>query len=74
PGFDERYMVALVELEEGTRLVSNLVGTTPEEASIGMAVEVRFEQFDNDVVLPQFVPAGADADAAGGTAGTGADR
>ena len=79
PGFDERYMVALVELEEGTRLVSNLVGTTPEEASIGMAVEVRFEHFDNDVVLPQFVPADTDAGTAVGSAdgtaaGTGADR
>ncbi|MDA8340754.1 MAG: Zn-ribbon domain-containing OB-fold protein [Actinomycetota bacterium] len=77
PGFDERFIVALVELEEGTRLVSNLVGTTPEEASIGMAVEVRFEHFDNDVVLPQFVPAGGGPGGAAGAApdpGTGADR
>lgn len=59
PWFEPGYIVALIDLEEGTRLVSNLVGIAPEEATIGMAVEVFFEHFDDGLVLPQFRPAGA---------------
>ena len=40
PAFDYPLVVALVELEEGTRLVANVSGITPETAAIGMAVEV----------------------------------
>jgi uncharacterized OB-fold protein len=54
PWFDYPYIVALVELDEGTRLVSNLIDITPDEASIGMAVEVVYVTFDDDVVLHQF--------------------
>lgn len=59
PFMPEGYIVALVELEEGTRLVSNLCGVDPEDASIGMAVEVFFEEFDEGLVLHQFRPAAA---------------
>ena len=44
----------LVELEEGTRLVSNLVGVDPSEVTIGMPVEVTFERIDDDLTLPLF--------------------
>ena len=57
PFFDDDYIVALIELEEGTRLVSNLVDVAPEDARIGMAVVVRFDEFDGGVVLPVFTPA-----------------
>jgi uncharacterized OB-fold protein len=56
PWFPEPYVVALVELEEGTRLVTNLVGVAPEDVSIGMPVRVRFEAFDGGLVLPLFAP------------------
>jgi uncharacterized OB-fold protein len=55
PFFDDGYIVALVELEEGTRLVTNVVGVAVDEVSIGMPVRVRFDRFDGDVVLPVFV-------------------
>ena len=62
PGFEPgRYIVALVELKEGTRLVTNLVGVEPAAAAIGMAVEVCFEEFDGGLVLPMFRPAGTAA-------------
>jgi uncharacterized OB-fold protein len=57
PFFDDDYIVALIELEEGTRLVSNLVDMAPEDARIGMAVTVRFDEFDGGLVLPVFTPA-----------------
>ena len=56
-------VVALVELEEGTRLVANVSGITPETAHIGMAVEAGFEDFDDELSHPVFHPA-TDATAA----------
>jgi uncharacterized OB-fold protein len=57
PGLELGYIVALVELEEGTRLVSNLVGVDAAEVRIGMAVEVAFVAVDPDLTLPMFRPA-----------------
>ena len=57
PGFDDPHIAVLVELEEGTRLVSNLCDIDPDEVTVGMPVEVFFESFDGGLVLPQFRPA-----------------
>ena len=56
PWFDYPYIVALVELEEGTRLVSNLCDVAPQHVTIGMPVEVFYARFDDGLVLPQFRP------------------
>lgn len=47
------YVVALIDLEEGPRLLSNVVNRTPEESLIGQAVEVIFEVQGNST-LPKF--------------------
>lgn len=57
PWFEGTYIVALVELAEGVRIVSNLCEVAPEEARIGMPVELFFEHFAGGVSLPQFRPA-----------------
>jgi uncharacterized OB-fold protein/acyl dehydratase len=54
PGFDPPYVVALVELEEGTRLISNLVEVDPAEVAIGMPVEIVFDRIDDELTLPLF--------------------
>ena len=56
PAFDYPLVVALVELEEGTRLVANVTGITPETVAIGMPVVATFEAFDDDLTLPVFRP------------------
>lgn len=56
PGFDPGYVVALVELAEGTRLVTNLIGIDPTEVRIGLPVEVEFVAVDADLSLPMFRP------------------
>ena len=56
PFFDDGYIVALVELDEGVRLVTNLIEVAPEDVSMGMRVVVRYERFDNDIVLALFAP------------------
>jgi uncharacterized OB-fold protein/acyl dehydratase len=57
PGFEYPLPVVLVELDEGTRLVSNLKGIGPDEIRIGMPVEVDFATFAEDLTLPVFRPA-----------------
>src|SRR5215207_1867851 len=57
PFMGDDYIVALVALEEGTRVVSNLRHVDPQDVSIGMAVEVFYESFDDGLVLHQFRPA-----------------
>ena len=57
PAFDYPLVVGLIELEEGTRLVSNVVDVDPSDVHVGMPVELFFEAFDDELTLPQFRPA-----------------
>jgi hypothetical protein len=59
PGFREElpYVLAIVELDEGPRLMTNVVGCAPDAVRIGMAVEVVFDDVTPDVTLPKFRPA-----------------
>ncbi len=51
-------VIAVVELEEGPRMMTNVIGCAPAEVSIGMAVAVDFDPIDeSDTVLPVFRPA-----------------
>ncbi len=56
PPFEAPYVVAVVELEEGTRLVTNVVGVPPGEVHIDMPVECHFDEVEEGFVLPQFYP------------------
>jgi uncharacterized protein len=57
PWFDDGYIVALVALDEGVRLVTNLVDVTAADTAIGMPVTVRYAEFDGGLVLPLFARA-----------------
>ncbi|HET6874486.1 MAG TPA: OB-fold domain-containing protein [Acidimicrobiales bacterium] len=52
------FVVALVEMEEGTRIVGNLLGVSPDSVHVGQPVRLRFETVADDLVLPQWEPAG----------------
>lgn len=54
PGFRYPLPVALVELEEGVRLIGNLSGVAPEQVRIGLAVEVQFIEVEPGYVLYAF--------------------
>jgi uncharacterized protein len=56
------YVVALIELEEGVRIVSNLRDIEPDAIEVGLPVEVFYEKFEaipsgDELVLHQFRPA-----------------
>ena len=53
---DLPYAVAVIELEEGPRLVSNIVGIAPDRIRCDMPVEVTFEDITSDATLPKFRP------------------
>lgn len=63
PPFDYPNPVGLIELEEGTRLIAQLVGVKPGDIQVGDKVQVEFNRFevgapegDDDILLPQFRP------------------
>jgi hypothetical protein len=49
------YVVAIVELSEGVRMMSNIVECDPTSVYVGMLVEARFEDHD-EYSLPVFIP------------------
>jgi len=56
PAFGYPLIVALVELEEGTRLVTDLIGVEPGEVEIGMPVVLDWLDADPGLSLPVFRP------------------
>lgn len=54
PGRDGPFAVVLVALEEGTRVVGNLLDVAPENVEIGMPVEVTFVRADDGQMNPQW--------------------
>jgi uncharacterized OB-fold protein len=51
------YVVALVELDEGPRLVTTVTGCPPEDVRAGLPVRVVFRRLTDEVTLPCFEPA-----------------
>ena len=53
---DVPYVVALVELEEGPRLLTNILGIVHEDVRCEMRVEVVFDDYDDEISIPKFRP------------------
>jgi uncharacterized OB-fold protein len=53
------YVVALVDLDEGVRMMTNIIGCAPEDVHPGMAVTVTWEALSDGRQLPLFKPASA---------------
>lgn len=58
PAWDGPYSIALVELDEGVRMMSNVVDCpqTPEALVLDMPLEVKFERLTDEITLPLFRP------------------
>ena len=54
---DDSYVVAIVELHEGARLMTNVVGCPPDSVTVGMPVQVTWEALSDGRNLPLFEPA-----------------
>lgn len=60
PAFEGPYSIAVVKLEEGPTMMTNIVNVdqTPEALILDMPLEVVFETLTDDIALPYFQPAG----------------
>jgi uncharacterized protein len=65
PGFTAPYAIAVVTLEEGPRMMTNIIDCpqTPEALQLDMPLKVTFREINETVSLPVFRPAGANRDA-----------
>jgi uncharacterized OB-fold protein len=61
PGYKDElpYNVAIVELQEGVRLINNIVGIDNDKIQVGMPVKVTFEDINDEITIPRFAPAEA---------------
>ena len=61
PGFEEEapYVIAVVELDEGPRMLSNLIDIepAPEAVQVDMPVEILFQDVDEETTMFKFRPA-----------------
>ena len=59
PGFTPPYAIAVVELQEGPRMMTNIIdcAQTPEALELDMSLEVAFVPMDDSITLPLFRPA-----------------
>jgi uncharacterized protein len=59
PGFADEvpYAVAVIELDEGPRMVSNVIGIAPDKVACDLRVEVVYQPITDTITLPKFKPA-----------------
>jgi uncharacterized OB-fold protein len=56
PGHTLPFVIALVELEEGVRLLAELVDVPPEEVRVGLPVRIGFTKIDDELTMPVWRP------------------
>lgn len=63
PSFETPYAIAIVQLEEGPMMMTNIVDCeqTPEALVLDMPLEVTFEEVSDAITVPLFKPAGESA-------------
>ena len=56
---DAPYVVAIVDLDEGARMMTNIIGSPVDSIRIGQRVSVSYEDVNEEVSLPKFVLSGS---------------
>jgi len=58
PGFEDLvpYMIGVIELDEGVRMMTPLENLTVEEAQLGMRMRVCWQKLSDDITYPAFEP------------------
>ena len=61
PAFEGPYSIAIVKLEEGPKMMTNIVDCpqTPEALQLDMPLKVKYEELSDEITLPLFSPVGA---------------
>ena len=56
PAFEPPYIAAIIDVEAGYQMMTNIVGCEPAEVHVGMPVEVEFRDMSDEITLPYFRP------------------
>jgi uncharacterized OB-fold protein len=56
PAFEVPYVAAIIDMEEGYQMMTNVVDCEPVEVHVGMPVEVDFRDVSDEITLPYFKP------------------
>ena len=62
PGKQLPFVVALIELDEGVRMIGELIDVAPSKVHIGMPVQLALTRVDDELTLPLWRPASPDGD------------
>ena len=54
PAYEAPYVVALIDLEEGPRMMSTVLDVDPGQVAIGMSVQVDFASWSDEISMPVF--------------------
>ena len=60
PSFRVPYAPAIVDVDEGFQILSDVVGCAPDDVRVGLRVEVDFQPVGDGVALPYFRPLAAE--------------
>ena len=52
--FEAPYVIALIDLEEGPRMMSQIIEADPEALAVGLSVTVDFAAWSEEITLPVF--------------------
>ena len=58
PAFPVPYVVAIVDLDEGCQMMTNVVDCDPADVHVGMRVAAHFRRMSDEITLPYFRPEG----------------
>ena len=60
PGFEPPYAIAVAKLDEGPKMMTNVINVEPDPAHLkpDMALEIVYDDVTDEVTLPKFQPAG----------------
>jgi len=53
---DLPFVIAIIKLDEGVQMLTNIVGCDPQQIKCDMPVEVTFEKYNDEITLPKFKP------------------
>ena len=56
PAFQVPYVVAIMDIEDGYQMLSNIVDCDHSQVHVGMPVEVTFQRASDEITLPYFKP------------------
>ena len=54
PAFEIPYAIAIVDVDEGYQMVSNIIGIDPADLQVGMRVAVTFHEMNGEITIPYF--------------------